>query len=431
MESIWNSDFNLHSFEELKSDTECDVLIIGGGIAGVLCAYMLEKEGVDYILLESDKICKKTTAFTTAKITSLHGFIYSKLIKEFDLEFASQYYEANEEAIKEYKKIAKEVDCDFETVSSYIYSFYNKKRLEKEFNAIRSLGINASYADETELPFEIAGAIKFEKQAIFNPLKFIKGISKDLKIYENSQVIKVKKNFAYTDKAKINAKKIIFATHFPFVDLHGLYSLKMYQEKSYAIAFKGDKKINNAYIDDKSLLSVRGYNDYIILGGQKHRTGKSSGGWDALAAFKEKYFPGNKIEYKWATEDTITLDGVPYIGRYSKLSKDKYVITGFNKWGMTSSMLGARLICDLILERKNRYEKIFSPQRPILRKQLAVNILEASANIVSISTPRCTHLGCKLVWNKKERTWDCPCHGSKFNESGEVLNGPANKNLKL
>ncbi len=431
MESLWNNDFDLHSFDELKSDTECDVLIVGGGIAGILCAYFLDKEGIDYILLESDRICEKTTAHTTAKITSLHGFIYSRLIKEFDLEFASQYHEANEEAIREFKSIAKNIDCDFESVDSYIYSFYNKKKLESEYRAIRSLGINASFANETELPFEIAGAIKLERQGVINPLKFIKGISKNLKIYENSHVIKVKKNVAYTKKAKVSAKKIIFATHFPFIDLHGLYPIKMYQEKSYAIAFKGQKKINGTYIDDKSLLSIRSYDDYTILGGQKHRTGKKSGGWDALCAFKEKYFPGNEIEYKWAAEDTITLDGVPYIGKYSLLSKDKYVITGFNKWGMTSSMVGAKLITDLILERKNRYERIFSPQRPILRKQLAFNLVEATNNILSFSTPRCTHLGCKLVWNKKERTWDCPCHGSKFDKNGNILNGPANKNLKI
>ena len=431
MESIWGNGVTLPSFNELDKDTECDVLIIGGGIAGILCAYMLEKEGIDYILLESNRICGKTTKFTTAKITSLHGFIYSKLIKEFGYNFARQYYEANEEAIKEYKKLAAKIDCDFETTSNIIFTFDNEKKIAKEYHQIKSLAINAEFLKETELPFDVAGGIKFENQATFNPLKFISAISKDLNIYENSRVKKVKENFAYTDKARIKANKIVFATHFPFVDLHGFYALKMYQEKSYAIAFKGQEKIKNTYIDDQSILSVRSYNDYIILGGQKHRTGKKSAGWEALKSLKEKYFQGNNVEYMWAAEDTITLDGVPYIGKYSVFSNDRFVITGFNKWGMTGSMVGAKLICDLIMGRKNRFEKIFSPQRSIIRPQLAVNIFEAATNLITFSKPRCTHLGCKLVWNRKEHTWDCPCHGSKFCENGEILNGPANKKLDL
>ena len=430
MKSIWENKTNLPSFPSLKSDAECDVLIIGGGIAGILCAYWLDSAGVDYILLESDKICNKTTKLTTAKITSLHGFIYSRLIKEFGKNTARLYYEANEEAIKEYKEIAKGLNVDLEACDSYIYSISNEKKIINEYKAIKSLDINCQFTTNTELPFEILGAIKFENQANFNPLEFISAISKNLRIFENSHVKKVEKNLAYTDNTKIKAKKIIFATHFPFWDLHGLYFAKMYQEKSYAIAFKSNQKLNGMYIDDNSELSLRQYNDYIILGGQKHRTGKKSGGWEALEEAKSKYFPGNDIEYKWATEDTITLDGVPYIGKYSTFSKDTFVITGFNKWGMTSSMIGAKLICDLVQGKENKYEKLFSPNRTIIRKQLFVNLFETTSNLLSFSTPRCTHLGCKLVWNKNEHTWDCPCHGSKFSKSGEVLNGPANRKLK-
>lgn len=430
MKSIWENETKLPSFPSLNCDTECDVLIIGGGIAGILCAYVLESAGVDYILLESDKICNKTTRLTTAKITSLHGFIYSRLIKEFGVDSARLYYEANQDALAEYKKIAKNIDCDLEVCDSYIYSLTDENKINKEYVALKSLDIDCERIKSCELPFEIAGGIKFKNQASFNPLKFISVISQGLNIYEGSHVKKVEKNYAYTDKARVKAHKIVFATHFPFWDLHGLYFAKMYQEKSYALAFKSTEKIKDMYIDDKSELSVRRYNDYLILGGQKHRTGKKSGGWDELKELKEKYFPGNEIEYMWATEDTITLDGVPYIGKYSTFSKDTFVITGFNKWGMTNSMIGAKLICDLITGKENKYERLFSPSRTILRKQLFVNLFETTTNLLSFSTPRCTHLGCKLVWNKNEHTWDCPCHGSKFAENGSVLNGPANRNLK-
>ncbi len=431
MKSIWEQNLDMPSFPALKKDISCDVLIIGGGIAGILCGYMLKNAGVDYIILESDIICGKTTRFTTAKITSLHGFIYSRLIKEFGKDFAKLYYEANESAILEYKNLAENIDCDFKISDNYIYSFDDEEKLKKEYEAIKSLGIDATYEKEIKLPFDTVGGIKFENQAEFNPLRFLRAIAKDLNIYENTRVEKVKKNSAYTKEAKVTANKIIFATHFPLPPLKGLFFAKMFQEKSYAIAFKGNQKISGSYIDDKSKLSIRSYNDYLILGGQKHRTGKKSGGWEALEEYKERYYPGNKTEYMWATEDTITLDGVPYIGKIDAFSDDKYVITGFNKWGMTSSMLGAKLLCDIILEKENKYEKIFSPQRSILRKQLLANACESTKNLLSFSTPRCTHLGCKLIWNKNEHTWDCPCHGSKFTKNGDILNGPANKKLDI
>ncbi len=417
------------SFPALDKDTECDVLIIGGGIAGILCAYMLEKECIDYMLVESDVICNKTTANTTAKITSLHGFIYGRLLKEFDRDFAKLYYEANEEAISKYRELCKNIDCEFMECDSYIYSFNNRTRLENEYSAIEKIGIEAELTDTNELPFDTVGGIKFKKQACFNPLKFLREISKDLNIYESTHIDKIKGTTAYTERHTIKAKKIVFATHFPFMDTHGLYFAKMYQEKSYALALDNAKTFQGMYIDDGGKVSIRSYGDYLILGGQKHRTGKKCDGFKNLEEIASKYFPENNIKYRWATEDCITLDGVPYIGKYWSGNDDIYVITGFNKWGMTSSMIGAELICDLIIDRENKYEKIFSPQRSMLRKQLLVNMGEALVGIVNFSTKRCTHLGCKLKWNKNEKIWECPCHGSKFDENGDVLNGPANKGL--
>ena len=427
--SIWQKDVTMRSFPSLDGDKECDVLIIGGGISGILCAYMLDKKGVNYILVESDVICNKTTANTTAKITSLHGFIYSRLLKEFNSDFARLYYEANEEAISKYEDLCKSIDCDFQKCDSYIYSFENKSLLEKEISAIKRIGIDAEMVEGLNLPFKTVGAIKFKNQASFNPLKFLNEIAKNLNIYESSHIDKLKGTTAYTEKYKISAKKIVFATHFPFMDKHGLYFAKMYQEKSYALALKGTKKIDGMYIDDKEKLSLRMYGDYLIMGGQSHRTGKKCDGFSKLEEMAKNYFPENIIKFRWTTEDCVTLDGVPYIGKYWGGSDDIYVITGFNKWGMTSSMIGAELISDLITEKENKYEKIFSPQRSMLRKQLVKNMGEALVGIVNFSNKRCTHLGCRLKWNKKEKVWECPCHGSKFDEDGVVLNGPANKNL--
>ena len=168
----------------------------------------------------------------------------------------------------------------------------------------------------------------------------------------------------------------------------------------------------------------------MLLGGGAHRTGKKGGAWKELEDVAEELYPDAKITYKWATQDCMTLDGVPYIGQYSPSTPNLFVATGFNKWGMTSSMVASRILCDLVCEKPNEYEKIFSPSRSILRPQLAINALEALGGWLTLSGKRCPHLGCALKWNKYEHSWDCPCHGSRFKSDGSVLDNPANGSLK-
>ena len=432
LKSIWKKITTLPSFPELQENLECEVVIIGGGISGILCAYMLKKVGINCILLESDTICSKVTGDTTAKITSLHGFIYSYLVRHFNSELARLYYEANEDAILEYKSLCKDIDCDFELCDSYIFSLDDREKIDNELKCLKNLSIDAEFTALDELPFKSVGGIRFKNQAIFNPLKFIKEIVKGLTIYENSHVIDVKGTTAITKNGSVNAKKVVFATHFPFIDRFGFYFLKMFQSRSYVIALKGDDSLNfsGTYIDDRSKISLRNYNDLILLGGEEHRTGKKSEGWTNLEKMAEKYFPNCKIVSKWATQDCITLDKVAYIGQYSSLKKDWFVLTGYNKWGMTTSMIGAKIITDLINEKENKYAKIFSTDRKILRKQLFVNIGEALCGWINFKTRRCPHLGCALKWNKAEHTWDCPCHGSRFDKNGNLIKNPANKDLK-
>lgn len=432
MKSIWQENVDLPKFDTVNCDFETDVLIIGGGICGVLCAYMLKKAGVDYAVLEGGRICNKTTANTTAKITSQHGLIYNKLIKKFDVTTAKLYLEANENAILEYERLCKNIDCGFERVDSYVYSLDNKELLEKELLALKKIGFdNAEFYNNLELPFETVGAIKFKNQAQFNPLKFIAHIAKDLNIYENSHVSEMIDTTAIVnDKYKIKAKNVIVTTHFPFINKHGLYFLKMYQHRSYVLALEDAPEINGIYVDEsKKGLSFRNYNDYLLLGGGSHRTGKKSGCYLELEEVVKKYFPQAKIKYKWATQDCMTLDDIPYIGTYSKSTPNLYVATGFNKWGMSSSMVASKILCDKILGKENKYREIFSPSRSMLRGQLAINIFEALCGWLTFTKKRCPHLGCGLKWNKYEHTWDCSCHGSRFDENGTVLNNPANENL--
>ncbi len=432
MKSIWQDNINMSKFDSVNSDFDVDVLIIGGGICGILCAYWLDTAGINYALLEGGRICGKTTSNTTAKITSQHGLIYNKIVKKYGLDIAKLYLESNEDAILEYENLCKDIDCDFKRADNYVYSLNDKKILEKELLALKKLGYkNAEYCENMELPFDTVGAIKFKNQAQFNPLKFIAHIVNGLNIFENSHVSEMIDTTAIVnDKFKVKAKKVIVATHFPFINKHGLYFLKMYQHRSYVLALENPPEISGMYVDEnKKGLSFRNYDNYLLLGGGSHRTGKNGGSYLELEKFVKQYFPQSIIRYKWATQDCMTLDDIPYIGKYSKSTPNLYVATGFNKWGMTSSMIASKILCDLVQEKKNKYAMVFSPSRSMLHGQIAINSFESLCGWLSFTKKRCPHLGCGLKWNKYEHTWDCSCHGSRFDEYGKVLNNPANENL--
>ncbi|MBO5439627.1 MAG: FAD-dependent oxidoreductase [Clostridia bacterium] len=433
MKSIWQENIDMPKFNSVNNDLDVDVLIIGGGICGILCAHMLDKKGINYALVEGGRICNKTTANTTAKITSQHGFIYNKIVKKYGLDFAKLYLDANENAILEYEKLCKDIDCDFEKTDNYVYTINDSTHLENELLALKKIGFNNfEYCESLGLPFNTCGGIKFKNQAQLNPLKFIAHIAKGLNIYENSHISEMIDTTAIVNnKYKINAKKVIVATHFPFINKHGLYFLKMYQHRSYVLALENAPLVNGMYVDeDKKGLSFRNYNNYLLLGGGSHRTGKKGGSYMELEEFAKKHFPNAKIKYKWATQDCMTLDDMPYIGNYSKSTPNLYVATGFNKWGMSSSMVASKILCDLVIDKENKYSKLFSPSRSILHGQLAINTFEALCGWLSFTKKRCPHLGCGLKWNKYEHTWDCSCHGSRFDKDGNVLNNPANENLK-
>ena len=430
--SIWTANSNMPKFKVLDRDIDTDVLIIGGGLAGVLCAYTLDLAGIDYVLLEKDRICSKTTANTTAKITLQHGLIYSKIQKEFGLDYAKLYYDANKEALEEYRRLCKNIDCDYTPADSYIYSLTDGAKLKKEYDILTMLGAEAVYTKSTELPFSVTGAVGVKNQASFNPLKFVSRIAKNLKIYENSKVVELIGNTAKTEKYRVNAKKIIVATHFPFINKHGFYFLKEYQERSYVLALEGGGELSDMYLDEADTgFSFRGYGNYILLGGGSHRTGKGECGFEKLEKAAKSFYPNAEIKYKWATQDCITLDGIPYIGRYSRTTQNLYVASGFNKWGMSSSMVAAKLLFDIISGKESKYEKLFSPSRSIVRKQLATNSYEALCGWLTFGKKRCPHLGCALNYNKFEHSWDCSCHGSRFDERGKLLDNPANDDLTL
>ena len=425
MDSIWTQTAELPQFTPLDRDLRTDVLVIGGGIAGVLCAYKLAQTGVDYALVEADRIGSGITKDTTAKITSQHGLVYNKLIREFGIETARLYLQANQEALDQFCKLCRETGCDFEEKDAFVYSRNDRRKIEKEITALEQLGFSASFETELPLPFSIAGAVCFPQQAQFHPLKFLGAIARSLRIFEHTKVLELMPGKALTTGGTVSAKKIIIATHFPILNKHGGYFVKLYQQRSYVLALESAPDAGGMYIDEqKGGLSFRNHRGFLLLGGGSHRTGKP-GGWQGLETFAQHNYPQARIAARWATQDCMSLDSVPYIGQYAKSTPDLYVATGFNKWGMTSSMAAATLLTDLVLGRESKYTRVFQPSRSILRPQMAANGLESVVGLLTPTVPRCPHMGCALKYNAAEHSWDCPCHVSRFNEDGTLIDNPA------
>ena len=431
MGSLWEQTWEKPNFPAQDGDLSTDVLIIGGGMAGILCAYRLHCAGVPYVLAEAETICGGITKNTTAKLTSQHGLIYDKLISRFGIQRAKQYLAANQAALQAYRTLCRDMDCGFEEKAAYVYALDDRRKLQREVNALEKLGVPAEFTDELPLPFPVAGAVKFPNQAQFHPLKFVSGLAKGLRVYEHTRVRELIGTTAVTNHGRIRAKKVIVATHFPFLNKHGSYFLKLYQHRSYVIALQGAPDVDGMYVDaSRTGLSFRNCQNLLLLGGGGHRTGKRGGGWRELRDFARRHYPQAEEQYRWAAQDCMSLDGVPYIGPYSASTPDLYVAAGFNKWGMTSSMVSAMLLSDLVQGKNSPYGEVFSPSRSILRPQLAVNGFEAVSSLLTPTVRRCPHLGCALKWNPVEHTWDCPCHGSRFTEDGKRLDGPATGDLK-
>ncbi len=430
MESIWEKTEKMPEFPALEENLQVDTLVIGGGIAGILCACALKGAGVDTVLVEANRLCSGVTGKTTAKLTFQHGLFADKLLRRFGPERAGRYLALQQEALDRYRALCAEIDCDYEEKPNFVYGLDRPERLEQEVQALEHLGVPASLCQTPELPFPTAGAVKVPNQAQFHPLKFLAAIAKHLRIYENTRVTELAPGRASTAKGTIRAERIVVATHFPFLNKHGSYFLKMYQQRSYVLGLEGGPNLPGMYVDAaEGGLSFRNAGDFLLLGGRGGRTGKKHGGWEALSRDAQRFYPQAKERLRWATQDCMTLDGLPYVGKYSASTSGLYVVTGFQKWGMTSAMAASLVLRDQLLGRESPWNGLLSPSRSMLRPQLAINAWEAVTNLLLPRTPRCPHLGCALRWNKQERTWDCPCHGSRFSDTGKLLDGPATGDL--
>lgn len=431
--SIWLDTVTMKEFESLSSDLSADVLVIGGGITGLLCAYELKNRGYDCVVVERDKIASKTTKDTTAFITAQHEKLYQDILNEKGFKAAKEYLDINLKALKKYKDLSLKYDIDYQECKSILFDMDDTYIIRKEKATLEILGYDPILVIDSPLNIPFSLGIAFENQATINPLKLVNCLSEELRIYEDTNIVKIKKNYCVTSKGnKIFYNKLIIATHYPIYNKKGFYFMKLTQRRSYCLGIEMDKKNNDYFYDtycgiNEDSLYFRTYKDYLIIGGND-RDNKE----ECLNSFKErigKIIINDKIIYNWSGQDCISLDDIPYIGRHNMIDKNIYVATGFNLWGFTWAMASSLIIADMI--EKNIVCDLTDPRRIVINKRLFSNIANSVKHLFRFKKPRCKHLGCSLKYNKIEHTWECPCHGSRYNASGEVLDGPSQKDLNI
>ncbi len=489
----WMASTESTDYPALDKDIKVDVVIVGGGIVGITAAYLLKQENVKVAVVEADRIVQGTTGHTTAKITSQHSLIYSKMIKHLGKEKAQQYADANEHAINFIEDLIneKQIDCDFSRQAAYVYTQSEKyiQQIKSEVEAASSLGIEAAYLEELPLPFEIKAAERFDNQAQFHPRKYILALAKDIPgdgshIFEHSRAIDFEETnpcTVITKDGKVIAEKMIIASHFPAYGSGGYYFARLYPEKSYALGIRIKEKFpGGMYITAEEpgrsfRFTPHLDGELIIVGGEHHKTGEgpnTNTHYQNLLDFAKETYDFTELLFRWSTQDYKTLDDVPYVGNITSKSPNVFVATGFKKWGMTNGTASAILLKDLIVKGENPWAPVYNPSRfesdPMIKNFTTTNINTAKhligdklrlipkdTNIkpgeakvilnddgkkVGIFKDKkekihavsiiCTHMGCDLAWNAAELSWDCPCHGSRFNYEGDIIEGPALKSLR-
>ena len=494
-ESIWIATTPDTSYPELSRDISVDVAVVGAGITGVTAAILLKRAGKTVALLDWNRIARGATGYTTAKVTSGHGVAYGRLTDTFGEQGARVYAESNQSAIERIAELAQTggIECDFERKANYVVAEKEEERtkLEQEAEVMQKLGLPASFVAETPLPYEVAGAVKLENQAQFHPRKYLLGLAETIPgdgshVFENTRVTHVTQGdpcTVETERGNVRAADVVLATHLPFID-RGLFFAKAHPHRSYAVAAAidpdqaPDGMFINAGLPTRSVRTIRdGERLLIQAGGQGHKPGRAGDEpqrYDILEGFLREHWPeAGPVEYRWSTQDYMSVDRVAFVGRLNRRSKHVFVATGYSKWGMTGGTVAAELITDAILGRENAWAGLYDSKRLDPRASAAKFVKENAAigwrffaqrlargekrspeelnpgegailrvgglkravyrdeqGIVHLLSPVCRHLWCYVEWNDAERSWDCPCHGSRYRGDGRVIQGPSVQDLR-
>ncbi|MBE6107909.1 MAG: FAD-dependent oxidoreductase [Erysipelotrichaceae bacterium] len=456
----------------LEGIKKAEVCIIGAGMAGLNLAFLLHKSGKKVIVVEAETIGHAQSVRSTAKITCLPGFFYHDLIERVGQEEAMKVARMMRKALAKYADVIyhHQIDCDFERLPFVLVS-QEMEKIEKEAKAMTDLGFQVKIEKQGKTALKSGSLLILDNQAQFHPGRWMNEISKGIEIFEHSRVTRVESHEVFTEHGKVQADHIVFCDHYPFINFPGFYFTKMHQERSYVIALRNvPRERSMIYCPDDPIESLRFSGKTALYSGFSHPTGKGSDEVikDMKKRVKER-FPEAEVIQQWSAQDCMTLDNLPYIGRFSSMRPFWYVAAGFNKWGMIYSMVSAMILHDQILGIQNLDAEPFDSLRSIVNtpieemKQMwtAVkgyvqefltlpelkieDLAEGEGGIVEVDglslgvykdmdgtsymvSTRCPHLKCQLTWNKAEKTWDCPCHGSRFDRFGNRIEGPAEKN---
>lgn len=494
VESYWRDSVELPTFPALEKDLSVDVVIVGGGITGLTSAYLLVNEGLKVAVLEAGKLLNGTTGHTTAKITAQHGMIYDEFMHNFGKNKAKLYYEANTEALRFMTETIEknQIDCDFSTQDAYLYASTEEyaSKIEKEADAYHQLGIDGGLVDRIPFDIDIKKALVMKDQAQFHPLKYLEYLiqvitKKGGLIFEDTTCVNVETGerpaVLTRSGSKVQGEYILSCSHFPFYEGAGLYSTRMHADRSYVLAAQTKKPYPggmycNVEEPARSLRSVTiNGQEAVLIIGENHKTGQGKDTMEyykSLETFGEDVLGLESILYRWSAQDLVTLDKLPYVGEVTSDQPNILIATGYRKWGMTNSTAAALLFRDIVMKKKNPYRDLYAPARfyahPSLKNFLLDNadvvghlikgklekpakrvedLSEDEGAAITINGHRkgayrdtegklhivdttCTHVGCEVEWNSGDRTWDCPCHGSRFSYTGEVVEGPAEKPLQ-
>jgi glycine/D-amino acid oxidase-like deaminating enzyme/nitrite reductase/ring-hydroxylating ferredoxin subunit len=489
--SYWIATSEAEERPPLQGDAEADVVVVGGGITGLTAALLAARGGARVILLEARRLAMGTTGNTTAKVTTLHGLVYSELEGQLGLEAARAYAELNRLGLEQVRGLVADlaIDCDLAEMDAVTYTEEGNRRphIEREVEVATSLGFPASYTETVSLPYPVAAAVRFTGQALFHPRRYALGLAQAIEgaggtIYELTRVLDAgldgNRSQVRTARGVVRADRVIVATLLPVFDRMGLFA-RTEPSRSYALsAAAPDTSISAMYLSaDTPTRSVRPHPDpagtKLIITGEEHKTGQDA---DPMSRYVQlEGFARDRLgaepEHRWSAQDYRTTDGLPFIGRLDPRSDRILGATGFRKWGMTNGTAAGVLLAERALGREHPLASTFDTTRvrPVAGAQTFV---KANANVaqrfvgdrlrkkpslgdvrpgdgavirlsgrdvaayrrddgtVSAVSARCTHLGCLVRFNGAERTWDCPCHGSRFDVDGRVIEGPATRRLR-
>ncbi|HEX6347349.1 FAD-dependent oxidoreductase [Umezawaea sp.] len=484
--SLWLRSTSAPERPTLRGEHVCDVAVVGGGIAGLTTALLLKRQGLSVAVVEADRIGSGASGNNTAKVTALQSTVYSTITSRHGAETAKAYADASQAGVSLLTRLVREegIDCGLRHAPAFTYAYSpdEVEAVEAELAATRAAGLPVSADDRLDVPFDVHAAVRLDDQVALHPLRYLLGLADAVDgdgsvVFEHSRVERLHDGApcrVHTAEGTVSAGRVVVATHYPVFD-RGLYFARLETTRSYCVAASlasGEPPTGLAISAGSPSWSLSSYDGLLIVCGQGHATGDPAGApYEELEAFAREHWDVERITHRWSAQDPTSYDHLPMIGPYLPGSDRLLVATGFMKWGLATATFAATILADAVAGTPNPWAAVFTPHRVSLTSLPDLLKMNASTGLDLVGariTPadatssedlppgqahvvrdglgktgvyrdragrlhgvslRCTHLGCLVAFNAAETTWDCPCHGSRFDVDGAVLEGPATQPL--